>query len=159
MTWGLFEHFPVNDEAGALRLQLRESVLEKTGIGKSSIKTIQTFIKDQWHSVCDLADLIGRNTDDLAIQMTVGMVDTTEVGSYPNVESCQSCKRGFGDLMFDACIPTLFDTWGCICRYCFVFQGCQLGLGWGQMFVRGRDGQWYLWETLEEFQARNEEAP
>ena len=56
-------------------------------------------------------------------------------------DECQICHLSFGDTMYDAAIGP-GGPWGNICRACFVEQGCSLGMGRGQEYVRQRDGRW-----------------
>ncbi|MBA3546218.1 MAG: DUF91 domain-containing protein [Nannocystis sp.] len=150
MHWRVFEHFSSQGESRAFQLRLKGRVLDRVQIGEGSFGTVSAFINSNWNSVCDLAELIGRYTSSgtvSALRVQIGasepeVEDDEEIHFATQSEACQICKRSFGDVMFDAHIPEL-GGFGLICRHCFIFRDCRLGVGSGQMYIWGSD-RWQL---------------
>ena len=63
---------------------------------------------------------------------------------------CDICHRPITGTLYDAQRNDRPFEWATMCAGCFKQYGIRLGLGYGQRYAQGGDGEFYLAEGMEE---------
>ncbi|MBU1230233.1 MAG: DUF91 domain-containing protein [Proteobacteria bacterium] len=122
--------------------------IRKVRIPRDSLQNVICFITHNWNSICDLVDHVLADTHGIDPLERQILATSSPFGErkywMSDVTPCCICGRVFVSVFFDTRIPHANGAWGLLCRHCFTFGACRIGLGYGQRYDIQPNGQWLL---------------